>query len=281
MRVYLLMFYNQNSVLIAATLLALMLLSIWLGSLIGLRRMRRTSDSGRTQVMAVQGSLLGLLALLLGFTFSLSLARHDDRSRAVVAEANAIGTAWLRTDLIEEPARTELRRLMRAYLGARLASARLTMVEDADRAEMHAAAQAAFAQLWSIAGATARDAGSPATLSFVTALNAMFDAYGDRTAALERHVPELVLALLFVTLLFLSWVLGYASTVSGVRPTSPLIVMVFLIITLVFLIIDLDRPRRGFIAIDQSALLDLGADILATAATDSAAAPKPQPAGLP
>lgn len=281
MRVYLLMFYNQNSVLIAATLLALMLLSIWLGSLIGLRRMRRTSDSGRTQVMAVQGSLLGLLALLLGFTFSLSLARHDDRSRAVVAEANAIGTAWLRTDLIEEPARTELRRLMRAYVGARLASARLTMVEDADRAEMHAAAQAAFAQLWSIASATARDAGSPVTLSFVTALNAMFDAYGDRTAALERHVPELVLALLFVTLLFLSWVLGYASTVSGVRPTSPLIVMVFLIITLVFLIIDLDRPRRGFIAIDQSALLDLGADILATAATDSAAAPKPQPAGLP
>ena len=259
------MLYDYNSLLIASTLLVLMLLAIWLGSKLGVRRLRRIAEAERRQVAAVQGSLLGLLALLIGFSFSLALQRHDDRSRAVVAEANAIGTAWLRTDLVDEPARTAIRARLRAYVAVRVTAASVTLADRQARARLNDEAARTFAETWVLASAYGRDRGTPVAMSLVAALNDVADSLGSRNAALERHVPELVLLLLFVTLICLAWVMGYASLVSGVRPSAPLIGMVLLIVVLVFLIVDLDRPRRGFIAVDQGALLDLARQIAAAA----------------
>lgn len=96
-------------------------------------------------------------------------------------------------------------------------------------------------------------------MAFATSLNEVSDTLAARNAAINRHVPELVLVLLFATFIMLGGVAGYSSAISGVRPGVPLYALMILIVVLVFLIIDLDRPRRGLIEVDQSALVSTAA----------------------
>jgi hypothetical protein len=191
---------------------------------------------------------------LLGFTFSLALNRFDDRSEALVAEANALGTAYLRADLLQAERGTEARELLQAYGTNRIEAGGLSAADYASRAERRREAQAIAARLWRLASAESHENPGPAAVSFATALNGAFDAFSARDAAIDRHVPELVLFLLFGTFLLLGAVVGYSSTISGVRPGVPVYSLMILIVVLVFLIVDLDRPRRGLIAIDHSPL---------------------------
>jgi hypothetical protein len=101
--------YATDSALIAALLFVSMALAIELGYRIGLTRKASADDAARAHVNAIQASIMGILALLLGFTFSLSLQRFDSRSAAVVDEANAIGTTWLRAQLLPPGAKNAAR----------------------------------------------------------------------------------------------------------------------------------------------------------------------------
>jgi hypothetical protein len=92
---------------------------------------------------------------------------------------------------------------------------------------------------------------------FVQALNDLIDAFGTRNAALNRHVPELVLLLLFATFVLTGCMVGYTSGVIGRRAVLPTSILMSLIVVVVFLIVDLDRPRRGLIVVSQKSLLDL------------------------
>lgn len=246
--------YNVNSLGLMLLLLAAMALSIYFGTRLGKHRVNKTTPEGRAQASALQGSLLGLLALLLGFCFSLALGRYDDRSAAVVSEANAIGTAWLRTDLLAEPARSELRTALKDYASARVEAGRIDLTQLNNRRAYLASSDTYFARAWAIASRTARDTPTPATVAMTNALNDMTDAFSSRDAALNRHVPEPVLFLMFGTFLFLGWVLGYSSRVAGERPSPPMYAMVLLIVLVMTVIIDLDRPRRGVITIAQTAM---------------------------
>jgi hypothetical protein len=108
--------YDQNSLLISGLLFVSMLVAMEVGYLLGRRDELRANESSRTHVGAIQASLLGVLALLLGFTFSLSLQRFDSRSQAVVDEANAIGTTYLREQLLRATLRGEVQSLLRRYV---------------------------------------------------------------------------------------------------------------------------------------------------------------------
>jgi uncharacterized membrane protein (Fun14 family) len=96
---------------------------------------------------------------------------------------------------------------------------------------------------------------------FIQALNELIDSYGRRDAALGRHVPELVLFLLYGTFLMTGGVVGFAAGVAGHRASIVTYILVILIVVLTFIIVDLDRPRRGLIQVSQSSLIDLGAAI--------------------
>ncbi|SIN78879.1 DUF4239 domain-containing protein [Vannielia litorea] len=254
--------YGLNSGLIALVLLASMVAAMFGGRAMAGRRARRISDEGKSQTLAVQASLLAILGLLLGFTFSLALGRYDTRSQAVVEEANAIGTAWLRTDLIPAGPREEARALLVKYAEFRAKAGEVPAHQAARRAGMVATAQKTFDQLWALAAETARAEGGPAVVSFTTSLNDMIDQLSARDAAINRHVPEPVLLLLYGTFILLGWVLGLASAQTGVRPGPAVYAMLLLIVGLVFVIIDLDRPRRGIIEVEQSPIRNL-ADQLA------------------
>ena len=96
---------------------------------------------------------------------------------------------------------------------------------------------------------------------FIQALNEMIDSFGRRDAGLNRHVPEVVLFLLFGVFLIAAAIVGFASGTGGHRPPAVSLVMVGLIVVLVFVILDLDRPRRGLIEVSKKSLYDLQASI--------------------
>ncbi|MBY6151827.1 hypothetical protein KUV47_01270 [Vannielia litorea] len=243
--------YGLNSGLIALVLLLSMIAAMFGGRAMAGRRARRTSEEGKSQTLAVQGSLLAILGLLLGFTFSLALGRFDSRSQAVVDEANAIGTAWLRTDLMPDGPREEARALLVKYAEFRAKAGEVPAHQDARRAGMVATAQKTFDQLWALSAETARAQGGPAMVAFTNSLNDMIDQLSARDAAINRHVPEPVLLLLYGTFILLGWVLGLSAAQTGVQPVPAVYAMLLLIVGLVFVIIDLDRPRRGIIEVNQ------------------------------
>jgi hypothetical protein len=250
--------YEQSSILIVSVLFLCMLLSIEISFRIRSRRRKQAvAAEAITQANAVLVSMLGLLALLLAFTFSAALQRYDDRSKAVVAEANAIGTTYLRAQLLPRGMHDEVQVLLRRYLEIRIEEGRVDFA-DAEERELLYQAKRVEAQLWSQALRAAEQDGRPVPSGlFIQSLNELIDASGTRKAANDRHVPEVVIFLMFATVLITTATLGFASGIAGHRVTLAAFVLVVLITLVVYLIIDLDRPRRGSIQVSQESMLSL------------------------
>ena len=248
--------YDQNTLLIVAMLLVALVLGIEFGYRFGRPMQPRFTDLARSQINAIQASMLGILALLLGFTFSQSLERFNARSEAVVDEANAIGTAYLRAQLIPPAVREAARALLRDYVDLRVREAGLRLTDPAEQSLL-AKAQQTQNELWEYAKQTAGEEKTPVSSLFIQSINELIDSFGRREAEIKRHVPEIVILLLFVTFVLTGVLVGGASGVEGHRPTVSCYLLVLLIVLLVFVIIDLDRPRRGFIEVPQDSLIQL------------------------
>ncbi len=254
--------YNHDAGLITAALAVGMLAALELGYRLGRRRALDTREALRTQINSVQASLLGLLALIIGFTFAVALQHYDARSAAVVTEANALGTTWLRTSLLAEPERGELRMLLRRYVDMRVGEGHEALSESAQRSAALAAANQLHAALWQAVTRLVSKDNNPVTSGlFVAALNDSIDAFGARNAHLSRHVPEVVLWILFATFGVTAAVLGYSAGIARHRPPLASMLLVALIVLVTYLIIDLDRPRRGLIQISQTPMLELRANM--------------------
>jgi hypothetical protein len=252
--------YDHSSLLIAGILFVSMLLAIEAGYRVGLRGWGSASEWSKNHVNTLQASLLGVLALLLGFTFSLALQRYDNRSVAVVDEANAIGTALLRAQLLPDAVRADAQRTLKEYLALRVRASAVNLAAEEERLEVIAAGMRKLDTLWGHARHAAELDGSPVrTGLFIEALNDVIDSHARRDAALKRHVPEVVLFLLYGTFLMTGSIVGYAAGIAGHRTSFATYIMVTLIVLLVFIIIDLDRPRRGLIQVSQESLVELQA----------------------
>lgn len=259
--------YDIDSALIATALFASMAVAIEIGLRVGRRRLAPANEAAKEHINGIQSAILGILALLLGFTFSLSLQRFDSRSEAVVDEANAIGTAWLRTELLPATVRGEAQVLLREYTGVRVQASTLTLADHAQLATLMARAAQQQTALWAQARrALELDPNSYTPILFIESVNTLIDSFGKRDAALQRHVPEFVLMLLYATFLMAGAIVGYACGVGGHRPSMASYIMVALIVVLVFIILDLDRPRRGLIQVSQKSLVDLQAGMRSDAA---------------
>lgn len=252
--------YSINSILLAGVVFVSMVVAMEMGYRLGLRTQASASDAFRTHVNTIGASILGILALLLGFTFSQSLQRFDSRSQAVVEEANAIGTAYLRSQLLPTSVRSSVQQLLREYLDLRVQASGVTLDDQQGRELLLAEASRAQTALWGYAYQAAEEEPNPVTTGlFIQSLNELIDTLGKRNAALNRHVPEVILLLLYATLLMVATIVGYASGVAGFRISVAAYIMVLLIVVLVYIIVDLDRPRRGMIQVDQRPLVELEA----------------------
>lgn len=153
------------------------------GRRLGAARLAADPEGARAGVGAVEGSVFGLLGLLIAFTFSGAASRFDARRQLIVEEANHIGTAWLRLDLLAANEQPELRELFRRYMDSRLETYR--KLPDVEVSEAERARSAQLQQeIWQQAVRASRDSGSqPTTVLLLPALNDMFDIVSTRAMA--------------------------------------------------------------------------------------------------
>ena len=247
--------YDFPSVLIVSVLFVVLVIGMELGHRLGRRAQKSIVEPTKSQINAIQASMLALLALVLGFTFSLSLQRFDGRATAVVDEANAIGTMYLRTYLLPDSIRAETQELAREYVDYRLKAGVIALNEADERLSVIGKSDARLGELWRLTAKAAREDGGPVTSGmFMASLNETIDAFGSRDAIIKRHVPESVILLLFATFILTDVVIGYANGAEDRRPSIAAYVLALLIALLVFIIIDLDRPRRGLIQVPQESI---------------------------
>src|SRR5258706_67406 len=178
-----------------------MLLLLEAGRRLGTRRLAKDPDAAKSGGGAVEGAVFGLMALLIAFTFSGAATRFDVRRGLVVEEANDIGTAWLRLDLLPVTAQPPLREKFRHYVDARLAVYRKLPDIASARIEL-ARATALQNEIWKDAVAGCRDSGSsPATMLLLPALNQMIDITTTRTVAAQTHAPLVIYVMLVMLVL--------------------------------------------------------------------------------
>jgi hypothetical protein len=183
--------YGVSTTLIAAILLVSMLIVIAVGHRIGRRAAPSSDDASRNHINAIPGSILGILSLLLGFTFSLSLQRYDNRSEAVVDKANAIGTAYQRAQLLPAALRAEVDALLRTCVDIRVDAASVELVDRTRREALFARAAEVQAALWAQARRAAALDPNPVTTGLrIQARNGALDRFGRHDAALNRHVRK-------------------------------------------------------------------------------------------
>jgi hypothetical protein len=227
------------------------------GYRLGRWRHVRASEEKETPVGAMVGSILGLLAFLLAFTFGLAATRFDARRAAVLEEANAIGTTYLRARLLPEPQRTEAARLLREYVDTRLPNLRQgdpfeTIAKASARSEeLHE-------QLWTQAVAAAEKKPTPITGLFVQSLNETIDMHAKRLLVGTRsRIPISIWAGLFCLALLGMAAVGYQAGLSATRRSPAMLGMVLAFAGVLFLIADLDRGYEGFLTVSQQPMLDL------------------------
>ncbi len=256
--------YTLTAFLITLALFAGVLLLLEIGRRIGNHRLARDAKGARTGTSTVDGAVFALLGLLIAFTFSGAAARFDDRRALIVQETNAIGTAYLRLDLLPADTQPALRELFRLYRDARLEVYRKLPDIEAARAELARSTQLQNT-IWTQAIAAGRQEGAPpaATMLLLPALNEMIDITTTRTMASQIHPPLIIYGLLFGLALAGALLAGYG--MAGVRTRNWLHMIIFAAVMglAVYVIIDMEYPRLGLIqvgAFDQ-ALVELRASM--------------------
>jgi hypothetical protein len=236
----------------AVSLLAGMLLFLEIGRRIGARRIARDPGNAEAGLGTIEGSVFALLGLLIAFTFSGAGERFNSRRMLIAQEANDIGTAYLRLDLLPEPARGSLRLKFRDYLGTRLeAYSRLPDFAAAQQALTRA--EALQRSIWSEAVAATRLEGVPPAsgVLLLPALNAMIDISTTRTMAAMIHPPDIIYFLLFALALCCSLLAGYGMAVRQGRSWTHILGFVVATAFAIYVIVDIEYPRRGLIRLDK------------------------------
>jgi hypothetical protein len=246
------------AVLLALGLLAGMLLLLEIGRRIGLQCMAKDVEGARAGLGAVEGAVFGLVGLLLAFTFSGASSRFDTRRQVIVEEANAIGTAYLRLDMLPAISQPAIKQNFRRYVDARLAVFRKLPDFEAAKAELDRAA-ALQSEIWTQAVSACREAAQPATMLLLPALNQMIDIATVRTAGLRMHPPPVIFAMLIALMLAGSLLAGYGMAASKARSWLHILGFAVAMSVAVYVILDFEFPRVGLIRIDpfDQVLVDL------------------------
>ena len=220
---------------------------LWSGRHLGHRAF--AAERRPAGLVPVETVAFGLLGLLLALTISGAAERLDRRRAQIVEEANAIGTAWLRLDVLPAGAQPALRDQFRRYTDARIATYRMLSVSAIAAARAEYARSAALQQeIWA---AAIRDASPQANIVLLPALNEMFDITTTRLAAAQMHPPYIIYILLGLLALACAFLVGYQTGASEVASSPHVIVLTLLLSVTLYVILDFEYPRLGFIRLDD------------------------------
>ncbi len=250
--------YQQPAALIAFTLLLLMGLAAELGYRLGRSGSQTNNEMTRTQILSIQASTLGLLALLLGFTFALALSRFEYRKQMVVQESNAIGTAALLSELLPTSCDDDVNRLIRRYIEIRLESVLRTGQGSSEREQLDREVRQIQHRLWSIVNeAAGADPRSIPLGLFTHAINEVIDIKTKRDIAVANHVPESALLILLILAMLAAGILGYGNGLAGRRILILTSAYWIIVVLVIVLIIDLDHPQQGLARTSQQSMIQL------------------------
>ena len=230
-------------------LFAGMLLFHDVGRHFGIRRRAKDPEGARLGLGPVESATFGLLGLLIAFTFSGAATRFDARRHLVTEEANLIGTAWLRVDLLPEAEQPALRGLFREYLDSRLSTY--------DKLPDLAAASVEFERskmlqdkIWKDTVEATRHNGTLSSNLILSGINSMIDITTTRAMATRLHPPGVVYGMLAAAALMAALLAGYNSAGGKTRALLHAIGLAAVVTIALYVIIDLEHPRFGLVRVD-------------------------------
>jgi hypothetical protein len=245
-------YYALIGLLLCACLFLGMLIFSELGRRIGISRLAHDPDGLEKGVGAAEAAVFGLMGLLIAFTFSGAASRFEDRRHLITSEANAIGTAYLRVDMLPGDAQPEIRELFRRYVDVR---SKTYLNQDLDAMRVKLAESAALqGKIWSKAFTACRSQEAPAqaAMLLLPALNEMIDITTTRSASTQNHPPLVIFLLLVVLSLVGALLIGYDTAPNRKRGWLHVVVFAAIMSLAVYVIIYLKFPRLGLIRVDAA-----------------------------
>ncbi len=241
-----------------AGIVALLMLSSEIGLQLGRFNNRHLPETNRKPLGGgITGAVAGLLAFMLAFTFGNAASRFQDRKQLVVTEANAIGTAYLRTQLVEDPQGAAIRQLLQRYIDDRANVNRLET--EGGLSQAIARSEEIHTRMWAEVSELARKyPDSVAVGLLVSAVNDVIDMHGNRIAVgLRARIPQSIWVTIFFMAIMSTALMGYDMGLSSGRSALARLAMVATFSAVVLLIIDLDRVHQTLFSVSQEAMIDL------------------------
>jgi len=233
---------------------------LWLSALQGafLRRKRKVEADDREDFNLVVAATLTLLGLIIGFTFSMAVSRYDLRKNYEEAEANAIGTEWVRADLLPSADADKVRRLLRQYLDERVKFYRTRNHQEL--LKINAVTSQLQTDLWNAVKEPAQALPTPVVALAVSGMNDVLNSQGYTQAAWWNRIPVAAWCLMVAIAICCNVLIGYGAL--HAEGTSARLVVLPLVVAISFLLIaDIDSPRSGVIHVAPQNLLSLAQSI--------------------
>jgi hypothetical protein len=237
-----------SALLFSALLFLGMLLLHEVGRRVALGGRRREPDRDVGGLDTIEAAVFALFGLMIAFTFSGAATRFQEKRMLIAEEANDIGTAYLRVDLVPREAQPALRELFRQYLDSRLETYRRLPDMKAAAIEMAKSKQLQD-RIWAGAVAATTAPGSPPSTSLLLlpALNSMIDITTTRTMSLQNHPPRIIHWLLFALGLLCSLLAGYRLSSHPRRDWPHILGFTIFTVIVVYVMLDIEYPRAGLI----------------------------------
>jgi len=225
--------------------------SAWLGGTLGKRR-KADGESNQAEYGLVLSATLTLLGLLIGFSFSMAIGRYDQRKNYEEEEANAIGTEYVRSDLLRDPVRVRVQQQLVSYLDLRIR--RYEAHASRDTQELSSKTAQLQREMWDEVRNAAASDPSPIVATVVTGMNDVLNSQGYTQAARLNRIPLPAWGLMAIMALFCNFLVGYGAK----RPHGARFLILPMSIAVSFMLIaDIDSPQGGLIRVAPQNLIML------------------------
>jgi hypothetical protein len=239
-------------VLVFTLSFVVMCFSAWIG--VSFRKGRLLEEGDRHDLDVILAATLTLLGLIIGFSFSMAISRYDQRKTYEEAEANAIGTEYVRADLLPATEAARVRALLMNYLDQRIL---FYKTRDADeRRQIGVVTAQLQTDLWSAVEVPAVAQPTPVLSLAVSGMNDVLNSQGYTQAAWWYRIPPAAWFLMAVVAICANMLVGYGARRARAR-AIPLLVLPFILGMAFFAISDIDSPRRGIIRVQPQNLISL------------------------
>ena len=222
---------------------------------------RLSKDEEKGQARTILGAALGMLAFMLAFTFGMAGSIHNARKSVLLEEANAIGTAYLRAQILPEPSSSKIKGLLREYVDIRLKGAQLKSADQLK--QLIARSEEIHNELWTLSVSLAKEnSGSIFVGRFVDSVNEVIDLHSERiTKGLLNRIPMSIGTTLFFVAILSMTLMGYQAGLTGVRTLVARFALILAFASVMLLITELDRPKKTIIKVSKQVMIDLKASM--------------------